>query len=102
MAECLDANRLERLVGNLKGKSLGVFGLTYKAGTGTLRGSVALEIIRRLEEEGACVKVFDPRVSRSDLASVTFRLCDDAYAACEETDPKNLLDSSEMRECGFR
>jgi UDPglucose 6-dehydrogenase len=84
-------SRLERLVGKLDGKSVGVLGLTYKAGTSTLRRSVALEIIRRLQQEGASVKAFDPRVSKSDLASGTFLLCDDVYAACENADVLVIL-----------
>jgi len=79
-------NRLKLLVGELGGKSVGVFGLTYKSGTSTLRRSAAFEIIRRLQQEGASVKVFDPSVSESDVASETFLFCDDPYKACENAD----------------
>jgi UDPglucose 6-dehydrogenase len=80
------ANRLERLIGKLKSKSISVFGLTYKAGTSTLRRSVALETIRRLRQEGAFVRAFDPLVSKPDAASEPLLLCDNAYEACENAD----------------
>ena len=125
-------NRLERLVGKLKGKSVGVLGLTYKAGTSALRRSAAVEIIRHIQQQGASVKAFDAQVSKSDVASETFFLCDDAYAACENVDVlviandlpdfaeldfkkirrlmkkpvvldmQNLLDPSKVIECGIR
>ena len=79
-------DRIERLIGELKGKSVSVFGLTYKAGTSTLRRSVALETIRRLRQEGALVKAFDPFVSKPDAASEPFLLCEDPYEACENAD----------------
>jgi len=79
-------NRLKLLVGELGGKSVAVLGLTYKSGTSTLRRSAALEIISRLQQEGAAVKAFDPQVSRSDVAGETFLLCDDPYEVCENAD----------------
>ena len=85
------ADRLERLIGKLNGKSIAVFGLTYKSGTSTLRRSVSLETIRRLRKKGASVRAFDPHVSRLDVASEPLLLCDDAYAACENADALVIL-----------
>ena len=85
------ANRLERKIGKLKGKSVAVFGLTYKAGTSTLRRSVSLETIKGLREKGASVRAFDPRVSRLDVVSEPFLLCDDAYVTCENADVLVIL-----------
>ncbi len=79
-------DRLEQLVGELSGKRIAVLGLTYKSGTSTLRRSAALEIIRDMQQKGAFVKAFDPNVSKSDLESKTFLLCEDAYATCENAD----------------
>ena len=41
----------------------GCGGLTYKAGTSTLRRSAALEIIKDLTHNGAVVKAYDPKAS---------------------------------------
>ena len=52
--------------GDLSGRTVAVWGLTFKAGTDDLRGSPALEIIGRLLEQGALVQAFDPTVTSAD------------------------------------
>lgn len=49
--------------GSLHGVTVGVWGLTFKAGTDDLRHSPSLEIVRRLVDAGANVQAFDPTVS---------------------------------------
>ena len=49
--------------GDLSGRTIAVWGLTFKAGTDDLRDSPALEIIGRLLEQGAFAQAFDPTVS---------------------------------------
>jgi len=49
--------------GNLSGKVVAVWGLTFKAGTDDLRDSPAIAIIERLMKLGARVQAFDPTVS---------------------------------------
>jgi len=44
------------------GAVIAVWGLTFKAGTDDLRNSPAVEVVRRLVEEGAVVQAFDPTV----------------------------------------
>jgi len=75
-------NQLRRSLQPLKGRTVAVLGLAYKAGTSTLRRSTAIELIRALVKEGVTVRAFDPKVSAlpDDLASsVTF--APDALAA---------------------
>ena len=54
--------RLQSLLGSLKGRTVAVWGLTYKPGTDTLRRSTAVELCRWLLEQGAAVRVHDPAV----------------------------------------
>lgn len=54
--------RLTQLLGDLKGKTVAVWGLTYKAGTDTLRRSSAIELCQWLLEQGAQVQAHDPAV----------------------------------------
>ena len=75
--------RLKRSMGRLDGKTISVLGLTYKAGTSTLRRSAALEIIKRLRDEGAVVKAYDPRVSMSEGRALGIDVFADPYSACE-------------------
>ena len=60
---------LERL-GSIDGKTIGVWGLTYKPGTDTLRRSGSVELCRWLHAQGATVRAHDPAVTQlpADLA----------------------------------
>jgi UDPglucose 6-dehydrogenase len=54
--------RLIQLLGELKGKTVAVWGLTYKPGTDTLRRSSSVELCKWLLEQGAVVQAHDPAV----------------------------------------
>lgn len=62
--------RLEQLLDGVAGKTVAVWGLTYKPGTDTLRRSSAIELCHWLVERGASVRAHDPAVKRlpPDLA----------------------------------
>jgi UDPglucose 6-dehydrogenase len=65
---------LEALLGPLSGKKITVFGLTYKAGTDTLRRSSSVELCLDLTASGATVRAHDPAVKAlpDDLAKIEF------------------------------
>jgi UDPglucose 6-dehydrogenase len=78
--------------GNLAGRIVGVWGLTFKARTDDLRESPSLEIIKRLIAAGATVQAFDPTVSALKPPipdGVT--IVDDAYAAAANADVLAVL-----------
>ncbi len=54
--------RLQALLGDLNGQVIAVWGLTYKAGTDTLRRSSAVELCQWLAQQGAYVQAHDPAV----------------------------------------
>ena len=54
--------RLESELGNLEGKTVAVWGLTYKPGTDTLRRSASVALCQALAERGSHVRVFDPAI----------------------------------------
>ncbi|HZJ25612.1 MAG TPA: UDP-glucose/GDP-mannose dehydrogenase family protein [Acidimicrobiia bacterium] len=61
--------KARRLVGgSLAGALIGVWGLAFKANTDDLRDSPAIYIVRRLQEEGAVVRAFDPAADESAAA----------------------------------
>jgi len=60
--------RLQRKLGDLAGKKVGVLGLTYKPGTSTVRRSPALKIMDKLRQAGAACAGYDPKASREELA----------------------------------
>jgi UDPglucose 6-dehydrogenase len=47
-------------LGDLKGRTVAVWGLTYKAGTSTLRRSLAVELCDALLGQGVRLQVHDP------------------------------------------
>lgn len=74
--------RLTERFGTVEGRVVGVLGLTYKAGTSTLRRSVALEVIGSLVSAGAKVRAFDPKADLSELPGPPeFEPVGDAYEA---------------------
>ena len=60
--------RLTKLFEGVRGRKIGILGLTYKAGTDTLRRSLALAIILKLQAAGAEISAYDPLVQPQDLA----------------------------------
>ena len=59
--------------GSLAGVDLGVWGLTFKANTDDVRDSPAVYIVRRLLDEGAVIRAYDPaaRPDAVDLPGLT-------------------------------
>lgn len=83
-------DKVERVAGgSLDGVRVGALGLAFKANTGDIRESPALEIIERLVERGAVVRAYDPAVNRVDLPGLD--VASDLYAACEGADVVVLL-----------
>jgi UDPglucose 6-dehydrogenase len=52
--------KIEKLVGDLKGKKIGMLGLSFKPETDDMRESPAIDIVHKLIEKGATVRAFDP------------------------------------------
>jgi UDPglucose 6-dehydrogenase len=52
--------KIESLVGDLRGKKVGVLGLSFKPETDDMRESPAIEIVHAMIERGATVRAFDP------------------------------------------
>jgi len=65
--------RIEQLLPDLRGRTVAVWGLTYKPGTDTLRRSASIELCQWLNERGVTVRAHDPAV-RSLPASLAARI----------------------------
>ncbi len=78
--------RLVQMLGDLKSKNVAVWGVTYKAGTDTLRRSLALELCQWLVEQGAHVRVHDPVVKALPEQYAAVRLCTLPIDAAQDAD----------------
>ena len=78
---------VEAAGGDVSGKTIGVWGLTFKARTDDLRESPSLAIIERLLAKGAKVQAHDPTVPgpKPGLPEGV-AVCDDPYAAADGAD----------------
>jgi len=65
--------RLRELLGDIDGKRVAVWGLTYKPGTDTLRRSSAVELCQWLLAQRARVAAHDPAVRSIDIDGVDLR-----------------------------
>lgn len=115
--------------GDMNGKRVAAWGLTFKARTDDLRESPSLEVLGRLIDQGAEVRAYDPAVTTSprdgiEVASDPYDVCDGADVLLVLTewdefkwldldtvkqrmgraavvDARNLLDRSALQRRGF-
>jgi len=79
--------KVEKLVGDLSGKTLGALGLSFKPNTDDVRDSPAIWVVRELQKRGARVRCYDPEAMRTaarELVDVDF--CEDAYDVAKGSD----------------
>jgi UDPglucose 6-dehydrogenase len=73
--------------GALRGKSVGVLGLTFKPNTDDMREAPSLALITALQDMGARVRVFDPAgMSQAQTVLENVVYCDSAYDCAEAVD----------------
>lgn len=86
------ANKIEAMAdGALDGKTVAVWGLTFKANTDDRRESPSLEIVGRLLAKGAAVRAYDPTVDSNLDTHSGMEVVGDPYAACEGADVLAVL-----------
>ncbi len=80
--------KVTRLLWNLKGKKVGLLGLSFKPDTDDLRFAPALEIIAALREGGAQVHAYDPRAmpEAKRLLGPGIHLAKDPYHLAKDAD----------------
>jgi UDPglucose 6-dehydrogenase len=79
--------KIEKLVGDLNGKHIGVLGLSFKPETDDMRESPAIDIIKEMQKRGATIKAYDPvamKEARKILPDIEYAT--DEYDAIREAD----------------
>ncbi len=79
--------KVQKLLGDLQGKIIGILGLSFKPNTDDMREAPSLDIIQSLQDLGAHIKAYDPVAMEraADLMPrVTF--CATAYDAAKDAD----------------
>ena len=87
-------DRIESMAGgSLKGRTVAVWGLTFKARTDDLRESPSLQVIGRLLERGAVISAHDPTVDSAPAGEPwdQIEIGADPYAVCEQADVLAVL-----------
>jgi UDPglucose 6-dehydrogenase len=70
--------------GDVRGKTVGLLGLTFKPNTDDMRDAPSLAIVQALLDAGATVRAFDPEgmdVARTMMPNIVY--CDGPYAVAE-------------------
>jgi UDPglucose 6-dehydrogenase len=79
--------KLRELLGSLKGKTVGLLGLSFKPNTDDMRDAPSIDIARWMQSEGAQVRAYDPVVTEAaDRLLPDVQLAKDAYELAEGCD----------------
>jgi len=76
----------------VKGKTIGILGVTFKPGTDDMRESASLAIIPALQTSGASIKAYDPQgmeEAKKHLSDIAW--CPDALSAAKDADALVIL-----------
>lgn len=99
----LVGQKLAHLLGDLKNKTVGILGLTYKPGTPTLRRSLALEIADDIKHQGAEIRAHDPMASPEEVRRRGIAFFEDPYETVREASALVLVtDWPEYKSLDFK
>jgi UDPglucose 6-dehydrogenase len=78
---------VDALDGDVRGRTLGILGLSFKPETDDMREAPAVDIIQALLERGAHIRAYDPQAMPHAVKLLPSIVpCKDAYEACEDAD----------------
>ncbi|HZQ09382.1 MAG TPA: UDP-glucose/GDP-mannose dehydrogenase family protein, partial [Anaerolineae bacterium] len=84
--------QLREMLGSLRGKTIGLLGLSFKPNTDDIREAAAIDLAHMLSNEGANLRAYDPVAienARRLLDGVKF--CNDAYEVADGADALILV-----------
>ena len=79
--------KIKRLVPNLKGRTIAIWGLAFKPKTDDMREAPAIAVIEQLQKEGAKIKAFDPEAEKTAKKILNdIEYTKDPYSAIKDAD----------------
>ena len=85
------ADKIAGVLGDVRGKSIAVLGLTFKPNTDDMRDAPSLTIIPALRESGANIRAYDPEGMDEARRHLEIVLCENAYEALSGADAVVIL-----------
>lgn len=85
-------NKLKDYLWIIKGKTIGILGLSFKPNTDDIRFAPSLKIIERLQNEGAILKAYDPKAidkARGVIPDIVY--CNDPFEVAKDSEALLLL-----------
>jgi UDPglucose 6-dehydrogenase len=87
-------NKVRLTLGELRGKRLGVLGLSFKGGTDDIRESPAMNVVRTLVAAGCIITAYDPAAkenAQKELPEGSVVFAEDAYQVMDGVDALLVL-----------
>ena len=96
--------KIEGALWNLKGKTVGILGLSFKPGTDDLRFAPSIDIIKKLKLNGVKIRVFDPKaMPEAGKIFKDIKFCKDVYEAARGSDCLAVITEwNEFKEIDFK
>lgn len=84
--------KIEKALGNLAGKQIGVIGLAFKPNTDDMRLAPSIEIIKELQEKGANIRAYDPKaIENAKRILKNVQYCSNSYETAKDSDALVIL-----------
>lgn len=97
--------KARKLLGDLRGKTIGILGLSFKPDTDDMRDAQSLDIIELLRQDRAEIKVFDPQAMEiaKKILGGSVRFCSSVYEVAKDADALIVItDWNEFKEIDFK
>ena len=85
------AEKIIAAVGDVRGKTIAVLGVTFKPNTDDMRDAPSLVILPALQARGAKIRAYDPEGTAEAKKHLDVTFCADAYEAIEGADALVIL-----------
>lgn len=79
--------KIEKALWNIKGKTIGILGLSFKPNTDDIRFAPSIDIIKGLQKDGALIKAYDPyAMDKMSKVLKNVEYCKSPYEVAKDAD----------------